>query len=116
MHMLVTWFLNDEVAFKGDCLEILDKHREEFVDWRPNWDLYVPIRLELSHADAIYGQMPLMGRCDRFRHPTQVFLIKQALPSTSSSFKNISATTKEIEEHYDRGNEFFAAFLGPPMV
>ena len=43
-------------------------------------------------------------------------MIKQALPSTSSSFKTITATTKEIEEHYDRGNDFFAAFLGPAMV
>jgi len=85
MHMLVTWFLEDQVAFKGDCLEVLEKHRDQFIDWRPNWDLYV-------------------------------FLIKQALPATSSSFKTISATTKEIEEHYDRGNDFFSAFLGPAMV
>ena len=85
MHMLVSWFLDDEIAFKGDCLEILDKHREDFIDWRPNWDLYV-------------------------------FLIKQAFPQTSSSVKTIDATTKEIEEHYDRGNDFFAAFLGPAMV
>jgi len=85
MHMLVSWFLDDQIAFKGDCLEVLDKHREEFVDWRPNWDLYW-------------------------------FLIKQAIPATSSSIKTISATTKEIEEHYDRGNDFFAAFLGPKMI
>jgi len=85
MHMLVSWFLNDEIEFKGDCLEVLDKHREEFIDWRPNWDLYM-------------------------------FLIKQAFPSTSSSIKTIDATTKEIEEHYDRGNDFFNAFLGPRMI
>eukprot|EP00966_Prymnesium_polylepis_P185748 4305769-Prymnesium_polylepis.1 len=45
-----------------------------------------------------------------------MFLIKQAFPSTSSSIKTIDATTKEIEEHYDRGNDFFAAFLGPKMI
>jgi len=85
MHMLVSWFLNDQIAFKGDCLEILQNHREEFIDWRPNWDLYM-------------------------------FLIKQLFPATSSSIKSIAATTKEIEEHYDRGNDFFAAFLGPKMI
>ena len=34
MHMLVSWFLNDEIEFKGDCLEVLQKHRDEFIDWR----------------------------------------------------------------------------------
>ena len=28
----------------------------------------------------------------------------------------MDATTKEIHEHYDRGNDFFNAFLGPRMV
>ena len=36
--------------------------------------------------------------------------------SKSSSGKSVSATTKEIEEHYDRGNDFFASFLGPMMA
>lgn len=33
----------------------------------------------------------------------------QALPSTSSSFKSIAATKKEIADHYDMGNDFFGA-------
>lgn len=44
------------------------------------------------------------------------FILQQALPSKSSSFKDIKATTKEIAEHYDRGNDFFASFLGPMMI
>jgi cyclopropane fatty-acyl-phospholipid synthase-like methyltransferase len=32
------------------------------------------------------------------------------------SFKNKIATKKEIAAHYDRGNDFFRAFLGPRMV
>jgi len=44
------------------------------------------------------------------------FLYAQFLPQTSSSFKDKKATKKEIAEHYDRGNDFFACFLGPRMV
>lgn len=32
------------------------------------------------------------------------------------SFKDAVATKKEIAAHYDRGNDFFRAFLGPRMV
>ena len=32
------------------------------------------------------------------------------------SFKSVTATKKEIAAHYDRGNDFFRAFLGPRMV
>merc|ERR1719181_752314 len=85
MHLLVEEFLVDNVAFKGDCYEILINHREEFIDWRPNWDL---IR----------------------------FILAQLIPITSSSFKSISATAHEIADHYDRGNDFFNAFLGPMMI
>jgi len=85
MHLLVEIFLNDQVAFKGDILDILWNHRDEFIDWRPNWNL-------------------------------MQFLIDQLFPSKSSSYKSVSATTKEIAEHYDRGNDFFNAFLGPSMI
>ena len=39
MHILVAEFLNDNVAFKGDCYEILANHRQEFIDWRPDFGL-----------------------------------------------------------------------------
>ena len=85
MHLLVDEFLADNVAFKGDILEILENHRDEFIDWRPNWNLFV-------------------------------FILQQILPQSSSSFKNLGATKKEIAEHYDRGNDFFNAFMGPMMI
>jgi len=44
------------------------------------------------------------------------FLLAQLLPFTSSSFKSISATAHEIADHYNRGNDFFNAFLGPAMI
>ena len=85
MHILVEEFLKDHVAFKGDVLEVLDKHRNEFIDWRPSWNL-------------------------------ATFLIRQAVPGLSSSFKDVKSTTTEIELHYDQGNDFFNAFLGPMMI
>jgi len=44
------------------------------------------------------------------------FILDQLLPFTSSSFKSIKATAHEIADHYDRGNDFFNAFLGPMMI
>jgi len=44
------------------------------------------------------------------------FILAQILPISSSSFKSISATAHEIADHYDRGNDFFNAFLGPKMI
>ena len=34
MHLLVEEFLKDNVAFKGDLLDILWESRDEFIDWR----------------------------------------------------------------------------------
>merc|ERR1719453_2175387 len=44
------------------------------------------------------------------------FILAQVLPFSSSSFKSIAATAHEIADHYDRGNDFFNAFLGPRMI
>eukprot|EP01060_Flectonema_neradi_P014536 TRINITY_DN2117_c0_g2_i1.p1 TRINITY_DN2117_c0_g2~~TRINITY_DN2117_c0_g2_i1.p1 ORF type:complete len:460 (+),score=114.01 TRINITY_DN2117_c0_g2_i1:51-1382(+) len=44
------------------------------------------------------------------------WLLAQFIPGISSSFKGKWATKREIADHYDRGNDFFAAFLGPSMV
>ena len=35
VHLLVEEFLKDNVAFKGDLLDILWDSRDEFIDWRP---------------------------------------------------------------------------------
>ena len=105
MHILVEAFLADEVAFRGDILEVLEEHRDEFIDWRR----------ARRPCEAL-----LVKRCGPRTRPAPrrpnwslfVFLVKQLFPSTSSSHKNVKATKKEIAEHYDRGNDFFAAFLG----
>ena len=45
------------------------------------------------------------------------WLCLQLFPNRqNSSMKDQKSTKKEIAEHYDRGNDFFNAFLGPSMV
>eukprot|EP00448_Togula_jolla_P039158 CAMPEP_0170621918 /NCGR_PEP_ID=MMETSP0224-20130122/28853_1 /TAXON_ID=285029 /ORGANISM="Togula jolla, Strain CCCM 725" /LENGTH=457 /DNA_ID=CAMNT_0010948201 /DNA_START=62 /DNA_END=1435 /DNA_ORIENTATION=+ len=45
------------------------------------------------------------------------FLILQIFPNhENSSQKDLSSTKNEIVKHYDRGNDWFASFLGPSMV
>ena len=84
-------FLTLLVPPQGDVLETLSSPiKEEILDWRPDWDL-------------------------------AVFLLSQFVPPAiaqgySSSFKDLDATKKEIAEHYDRGNDWFASFLGETMV
>ena len=49
--------------------------------------------------------------------PTIKFLINQLYPNSgNSSLKDKKTTKREIADHYDRGNDFFNAFLGPRMV
>lgn len=44
------------------------------------------------------------------------FLWSQFVPFLSSSFHDKRTTKREIADHYDRGNDFFAGFLGKAMV
>lgn len=86
MAILYESYINGDLDFKGDALETLYQHRDEFVSYR------------------ITGSVV-------------EFLLRQFFPFlNSSSFHSKKADKKEIAEHYDRGNDFFAAFLGPLMV
>ena len=88
-------FVDGEISFSknsegGDCFMNLDKHRNEFVNYKVTmrqvkWLLsqFVPIRGGFGHGN--------------------------------SSMKDVESTTKEIAEHYDRGNAFFHAFMGDAM-
>jgi len=93
IHIFVSEFLDDKIRFKKDCLDTLWAHRDEFIDWRPSWNLFWFLLYQLlpSRGDTLEGY-------------------------SSSSQKDVASTTKEIAEHYDRGNDFFAAFLGTPMI
>jgi len=78
----------------GDCFQILSKHRDKFCNYKTTW--------------------------------RQVWwLVTQFLPwwmtgtglgKGSSSGKSIEKTTKEIQEHYDKGNDVFSCILGKAMV
>lgn len=86
MSTLVDAYINAQVDFNGDVWETLDQHRDEFVNYKVSW---VQIK----------------------------WLIRQLFPNQhNSSLKDVKSTTKEIAEHYDRGNDFFNAFMGPSMV
>ncbi len=96
MAALVELYVDGAVSFNpdvegGDCWRVLEFHRNEFVNYK-----------------VTSGQL--------------WWLIQQLLPwkgghgSGNSSQKDVASTTKEIAEHYDRGNAFFNAFLGPAMV
>jgi len=79
-------YLNDKVAFNGDVYEILEKHRNEFVNYKLTFSTVKFLVLQLFPNDS------------------------------NSTMKDLKATKKEIAEHYDRGNDWFESFLGPRMV
>jgi cyclopropane fatty-acyl-phospholipid synthase-like methyltransferase len=83
---LMELYLHDKIAFKQDVLVVLRDHRNEFVNYK--------VTLSLVR-----------------------FLFLQIFPNAeNSSMKHLAATKKEIAEHYDRGNDWFASFLGPRMI
>lgn len=78
----------------GDCYLILHRHRHEFVNYKVTvrqirWLLTQFLPQWLTGAGLGYG---------------------------SSSGKSIEETTKEIDEHYNKGNDVFSCILGRPMV
>lgn len=93
------YYIDSEVDWNedcegGDCYKILMHHREEFCNYKVT-------------ARQVW------------------FLLQQFLPKWmtgaglgygSSSGKSIEETTKEIDEHYNKGNDVFSCILGRPMV
>lgn len=79
-------FIRGKIDLNGDCFEILE-HRDEFISYK-------------------------------ITRETIVFLLSQfiPIPGYSSSFHGQSDDKEQIHLHYDRGNDFFEAFLGPAMV
>jgi len=86
MVTLADAYIDGQIDFVGDVWETLDQHRDEFVNYKVTF--------------------------------TQAkWLIRQLFPNQhNSSNKDVKSTHKEIAEHYDRGNDFFNAFMGPSMV
>ncbi|EOD27563.1 hypothetical protein EMIHUDRAFT_468817 [Emiliania huxleyi CCMP1516] len=77
MHILVEAFLDDKVAFKKDVFKTLDEHREDFIDWRPTWNLalflirQVTLTLTLTLTLTPPGTSPSSssGRLANFTQP-----------------------------------------------
>ena len=78
----------------GDCLLILQNHRHKFVNYK-------------------FTAKQLWWLVSQFLPP---IITGAGLGTGSSSGKSIKETTKEIDEHYNKGNSVFAAMLGPSMT
>lgn len=96
MAALVEFFVNGKISFNkncegGDCWKVLQFHRNEFVNYK----------ITLNQLWWLIQQL---------------FPFQGGHGSGNSSMKDVASTTKEIQEHYDRGNAFFNAFMGPSMV
>lgn len=96
MAALVEMFVDGQISFNpncegGDCWKVLQFHRNEFVNYK-----------------ITFKQLWWLIE--------QLFPFQGGHGSGNSSMKDVASTTKEIQEHYDRGNAFFNAFMGPSMV
>jgi cyclopropane fatty-acyl-phospholipid synthase-like methyltransferase len=96
---LVEFYISEQFDWNeecegGDCYMILENHRHEFVNFKVTWS-------------QIYWLLSQF---------TPSWLVSRGLGKGSSSGKSIEETTKEIDEHYNKGNDVFSCILGKAMV
>jgi len=100
MCELYEWYIEEKFDFNpecegGDVYKILAYHRDKFVTYKTSWR-------QLSWLIAQF--LPKWVTCG------------SGLGHGSSSGKSIEETTKEIDEHYNKGNDVFSCILGKAMV
>lgn len=93
------WYICEQMDWNptcegGDCYLILHKHRDEFVNYK----------VTLRQVKWLLSQFL----------PT--WIVGSGLGYGNSSGKSIEETTKEIDEHYNKGNDVFSCMLGKLMV
>merc|ERR1711966_410907 len=93
-HYIEGKFDWNEECEGGDCYLILENHRDHFVNYKTTWN-----QIWWLICQFLPWWMTGAG-----------------LGTGSSSGKSIAETTKEIDEHYNKGNDVFSAMLGGPMV
>ncbi|KAJ1475322.1 hypothetical protein T484DRAFT_1828840 [Baffinella frigidus] len=102
------------MAYRGDCFQILSKHRDKFCNykttWRQVWWLVTQF-LPWWMTGTGLGKGSSSGKS--IEKTTKE--IQEHYDKGSSSGKSIE-TTKEIQEHYDKGNDVFSCILGKAMV
>ncbi len=96
MCELYEFFVEGQMAFNpscegGDCFKVLEHHRQDFVNYKVTLRQVIWLLSQFQPFKCGYGH-------------------------GNSSKKDIESTTAEIEEHYNRGNAFFHAFMGDAMV
>ena len=92
---LTVLYLDDKIDFNMDVLEALE-NMDEFTCYMPSWYTIKFLLVQLLPFRFSTGDM--LGGV------------------SNSTSKDKATTKKEIEEHYNRGNDFFNAFLGPKMI
>lgn len=93
------FYINSQCDFNqdcegGDCYLILHKHRDEFVNYK-------------------FTVRQILWLLSQF---VPSWICSAGLGYGNSSSKSIEETTKEIDEHYNKGNDVFSCILGRPMV
>lgn len=78
----------------GDCYLILRNHRHKFVNYKVTWRQIKWLLVQFFPQ----------------------WMTGAGLGKGSSSGKSVEETTKEIDEHYNKGNDVFSCILGRPMV
>ena len=99
MCELYEFYISEECSWNpecegGDCYLILSKHRDKFVNYK------VTVRQVVWLLSQFVPKS----------------WMKSGLGQGSSSGKSIEETTKEIDEHYNKGNDVFACIMGKRMV
>ena len=69
MHILVEAFLDDKVAFKKDVFKTLDEHREDFIDWRPTWNLALFLIRQAPRSTLAHPHSHTHTRTHAHAHP-----------------------------------------------
>jgi len=96
---LYEWYIEEkcdwnEACEDGDCYKILANHRDDFCTY------------QTSYRQCKWLLVQFLPK----------WMTGSGLGFGSSSGKSIAETTKEIDEHYNKGNDVFSCILGKAMV
>ena len=94
-------YFNSEADFRGDCLEIMEM--------RHDWATFNFTPGVFKHF--LTGFIPEMLIHSRSQGLCLIFNIIMGVPQANSV-----ADEEQVRDHYDRGDDFYAWFLGPRMI
>lgn len=102
-------YFDGEVDFNGDCLEVME--------FRHDWASF---RFTISLIKYFFlGMIPevIMHTRSQGKFPCNVFTTPTSLGVQSPLLTVLAPIDEEqVRDHYDRGDDFYAWFLGPRMI